>query len=69
MSESVATTGDAALKIVEAAADLTRKAQTLRSDVDRFLERDPGGLRPLDPLKRAFLRLLAPAARGSMAWW
>ena len=37
VSESVATTGDAALKVVEAAADLTRQAQTLRSDVDRFL--------------------------------
>jgi hypothetical protein len=37
VSESVATTGEAAVKVVEAAADLTRQAQTLRSDVDRFL--------------------------------
>ena len=36
VSESVATTGDAALKKGGPADDLTRQAQTLRSDVDRF---------------------------------
>ena len=37
VSESVTTTGDAAVKVVEAAADLTEQARTLRSDIDRFL--------------------------------
>ena len=37
VSESVTTTGDAAINVVEAAADLTEQARTLRSDIDRFL--------------------------------
>jgi methyl-accepting chemotaxis protein len=37
VSQSVGTTGDAATQVVRAAADLTEQANTLRSDIDRFL--------------------------------